>query len=154
MLLTLGDLQTSAKRDPASRFVVETKHDPRIPKLNSRQRKKWMVQGRSIWPRSEYRMYTSPIIAGVPLPLTVGPPTQWIAYLRPETQRPNPAPQDTQIIDEAAKFRWITKRFEVFAEVWWSLFFYYMHCFYSFFKFYNSIIFSPCHSLNHQIFRH
>ena len=54
-LLNSGRNQISAKRGPASRFVIEANHKPLQPKSNSRQSKKMMVRGWSIQPQSKYR---------------------------------------------------------------------------------------------------
>ena len=60
-LKTVATNQTSAKRGPALRFVVEAKLKPLQPRSNSRQSKKMMVRDRSIPPRSEYRIIFSQI---------------------------------------------------------------------------------------------
>ena len=46
--------QIPGKRGPSSRFVIEAKHEPWIPKRNSRQSIKRVVRGWSIQPWSEY----------------------------------------------------------------------------------------------------
>ena len=53
-LQDFGTEQIPGKQGPASRFVMKAKHEPRIPKSNSRWSKKRVVRGQSIWPPSEY----------------------------------------------------------------------------------------------------